>query len=124
MENGGSHTVKSKWGIPKDVCSRAGQAVQEGLPRDEAATSVITEETEAESTDTDVREAMYLFERVRGVEWSTKRAMWLRKGRATSTGMIDDEVRRMTVPNQGSGRGKPSMDEEHAMRYLANIQEE
>ena len=115
VANRGSRTVKSKQGIPKDVCSRAGQAVQEGLPRDEAATSVITEETEAESTDTDVREAMYLFERVRGVEWSTKRAMWLRKGRATSTREIDEEVRRMVVPNRGSGRGKTSVEKEHAV---------
>ena len=105
-------------------CRTTGQEGQDGVPRDETTTSEVTEDTEAWNTDTDVGETTYLFERVRGVEWSTKRAMWLRKGRATSTGMIDDEVRRMTVPNQGSGRGKPSMDEEHAMRYLANIQEE
>ena len=50
--------------------------------------------------------------------------MWPRKGRTTSTGMIDGEVWRMTVPNQGSGRDKTSVDDEHAMRYPMNIREE
>ena len=64
------------------------------------------------------------FERVRGAERNTKRAMWPCKGRATSKGMIGDEVQRMIVPNQGSGRGKTSVDDEHVMRYPADIREE
>ena len=88
------------------------------------ATSEVAEDTEAESTDTDVGEETYLVEGVRGAERSTRRAMRPHKGRATSTRMIGDEVRRMTVSNQGSGRGKTSVDEEHAMRYPMNIREE
>ena len=68
MENRGSRTTKSKRGIPKDVCGRVGQAGQEGVPRDEAATSEAAEDTQAESTDADVGEATYLVERVRGAE--------------------------------------------------------
>ena len=64
----------------------------------------VAEDTEAQSTDTDVEEAKYLSERVHGAERSTRRAMWPHKGRVTSTGMIDEEVRRMTVPNQRSQR--------------------
>ena len=67
--------MKRKRGIPKDLCGRAGQAGQEGVPRDEAATSKVVEDTEAESTDMDVRKATYLVKRVRGVERSARRAM-------------------------------------------------
>ena len=101
VDNGGPCTVKRKRGIPKDVCGRAGR---EGVPRDETATPEVAEDTEAESTNTDVRETKYHSERVHGAERSARRAMWPRKGRATSTGMIGDEVRRMTVPNRGSQR--------------------
>ena len=120
-ENKGVRAGTRKHDITKDVRGPVGR---EGVPWDEAATSEVVEGTEVESTDMDVGEATYLFERVRRAERSTKRAMWPRKGRATSTRMISDEVRRMTVPNQGSGRGKISMDEEHAMRYPTDIQEE
>ena len=50
--------------------------------------------------------------------------MWPRKGRAISTGTIDDEVGRMVVPNRGSVRGKTIVNEEDAMRYPANSREE
>ena len=43
-------------------------AVGEDVPRDEAATSEVAEDTEAESTDVDVGEATYLVERVCGAE--------------------------------------------------------
>ena len=63
--------MKRKRGIPNDVCGRGGQAGQEGVPRDEAATSEAVEDTEAESTDADVGEATYLVERVREAECET-----------------------------------------------------
>ena len=68
------------------------------------ATSEVAEDTEAESTDTDVGKAKYLSERVHGAERSTRHAMWPRKGRAKSMGIIGNEVRRMTMPNKGSQR--------------------
>ena len=83
-------------------------AVGEDVPRDEAATSEVAEDTEAESTDTDVEEETYLVKGVRGAEQNTKCAMWPCKGPTTSMGMIGDEDQRMTVTDQGSGRGKTS----------------
>ena len=80
--------------------------------------------TKAESTNTDDGEAKYLSERVHGAERGTRHAMWPRKGRVTSTGMTEDEVRRRIVPNRGSGRGKTSMGTEHAVRYPTNGREE
>ena len=57
-------------------------------------------------------------------EWSTKRAMWPRKGRVMSKGMIGDEVQRKIMLNRGSGRGKTSVGKEHMVRYLINGREE
>ena len=111
-ENKGVRAVKSEHDITKDV---RGQPGREGVPWDKAATSKV-----AGSTDTDVGEAMYLFEKVRGAERNTKCAMWPCKGRATSTGMIYIEVQCMIVPDQGRGRGKTSVDQEHTMRYPAD----
>ena len=63
-----------KRGIPMDVCDRTGQAGREGVPRDDAVTSEVAEEAEAESTNTDVGEATYLSGKVHGAERSTRRA--------------------------------------------------
>ena len=82
VENGGLRTGKRKRGVTKDV---RGQAGQEGVPRDGAATSEVAEDSEAESTDAEVGEATYLFERVRGAERNTKRVMGSSKDRSTST---------------------------------------
>ena len=90
MENGGSRIIKSKWGITKDVCGRASR---EGAPRGEMAKLEVAEDIKAESTNTDVGEATYLSERVCGAERNSRRAMWPRKGQATSTGVINGEVR-------------------------------
>ena len=100
MENGGSRIIKSKWGITKDVCGRASR---EGAPRGEMAKLEVAEDIKAESTNTDVGEATYIFGKVHEAERSPRRAMRPRKDRATRTGIISNEVRRMTVPNQGSG---------------------
>ena len=97
--------TKDKTGIPMVVCGRTGQAGREGVPRNDM-TSEVAEEAEAESIDTDVGEATYFFGKVHKAERSTRRAMWPCKGRATSTGIIGNEVRRMTVPNQGSLRAE------------------
>ena len=74
-ENEGSPTVKSKRGIPNDVCGRAGQAGQEGVPWDETTTSEVVEDIEAKSTDTNVGEETYLVEGVRGAERSARHEM-------------------------------------------------
>ena len=103
---------------------QAGHRGNKGVPQDEAARSEAMEDTEAESTEADVREATYLVKKVRGAERSERHGMWRRKGRATSTGEIEDEVRCMAMPNRGSGRGKTSADEEHTVRYPADGQEE
>ena len=50
VENGGSHIVKRKRGIPEDVW---GQAGQEGVGQDEAVTRAVND-TEAGDVDTDV----------------------------------------------------------------------
>ena len=56
---------KNERDITKDV---RGQAGQQGVPRGETETSEVAEDTEAESTDTDVGVAKYLFKRVHGAE--------------------------------------------------------
>ena len=122
--NEGVCTRKSEHDITKDACGRAGQAGQEGVPRGETATSEVVEDTEAEITDTDNGEAKYLSERVDRAERGTRRTMYPRKGRATSTGMIGDEFRCRTVPNPGCSRGKISVGGEHAVRYPTNSREE
>ena len=72
-ENEGVRAGKSEHDITKDVRDQAGR---DGVPRDKAATSEVTEGTETESTDTDIGDATYLFEILRGAERNTKHAMW------------------------------------------------
>ena len=67
-------------GHPEGCVRLSGPSGPRGCSSDEAATSEVAEETEAESTDTDVEEATYLFESVRGAERSKRCAMWPRKG--------------------------------------------
>ena len=61
-------------------CGTTGQAGEEGVPWDGAATSEVPEDTEAESTNTDVGEQTYLVEGVCGAERTARHDMWLRKG--------------------------------------------
>ena len=64
---------ENEHGIPQDACGRAGQEGREGVPRGETATPEVVEDTEAESTDTEVGEERYLSERGtrRGAECET-----------------------------------------------------
>jgi hypothetical protein len=68
VENGGPRTGKGKCSVSKDM---QGQLGPEGVPRDITTTSEDAEESETESADAEVKEATYLFGRVRGAERNT-----------------------------------------------------
>jgi hypothetical protein len=98
---------KSDCGITEDV---RGQASQEGVPRNGTEISAVAEDSEAENTDTEVREATYLFGRVRGAEWNSKRVMGSSKDQSTHSKGNASERERPTEGKRRAGRVGTSRD--------------
>ena len=89
-----------------------GQAGQEGVPQDEAATPEAMDDIEVEGTDAEVG-VVYFAKRLRARGRNEVRATWSGKGRKMRTEEINtsgkqEEGGHAMVPVQGSGRIKTS----------------
>ena len=107
-DEGGTRSIKKFAGNDRGQAGRSGNTE---VPQDNT-TSEVAEDTKAESTNVDVEGSMYLIERVCGAERNEERAMWPRKGGATSTKEINAEIRHAAVPNRGIDQRATTEDKE------------